>query len=117
MRHAARLAIADVAVAGAALGPTRGGQALDAPDSKLHLLASLSDLDLSLLIAAARMDMVAHTDTVNFAMAYDEYSRLFPRAGSACGRPARASWRWAAARACGAARRGRQLGAARHSNT
>ncbi|KAI1877407.1 hypothetical protein JX265_003415 [Neoarthrinium moseri] len=47
---------------------------LDAPDSKLHLLAALSDLDLALLIAAARLDIVAHTDTVNFAMAYDEYS-------------------------------------------
>lgn len=48
--------------------------ALDAPDSKLHLLDALSDLDLSLLIAAARLDIIAHTDTVNFAMAYDEYS-------------------------------------------
>lgn len=47
---------------------------LHGPDSKLHLLAALSDLDLSLLIAAARLDIVAHTDTVNFAMAYDEYS-------------------------------------------
>lgn len=47
---------------------------LDAPDSKLHLLSALSDLDLSLLIAAARLDIIAHTDTVNFAMAYDEYS-------------------------------------------
>ncbi|KAH6660436.1 origin recognition complex subunit 4 C-terminus-domain-containing protein [Truncatella angustata] len=48
--------------------------AVQPPDSKLHLLAALSDLDLSLLIAAARLDIVAHTDTVNFAMAYDEYS-------------------------------------------
>lgn len=47
---------------------------LEAPDSKLHILSALSDLDLSLLIAAARLDIVAHTDTVNFAMAYDEYS-------------------------------------------
>lgn len=47
---------------------------LEAPDSKLLLLAALSDLDLSLLIAAARLDIIAHTDTVNFAMAYDEYS-------------------------------------------
>ncbi|KAF3005463.1 hypothetical protein E8E14_007135 [Neopestalotiopsis sp. 37M] len=47
---------------------------LHTPDSKLHLLAALSDLDLSMLIAAARLDIVAHTDTVNFAMAYDEYS-------------------------------------------
>lgn len=49
------------------------------PDSKLHLLASLSDLDLSLLIAAARLDIVAHTDTVNFSMAYDEYTTLIGR--------------------------------------
>ncbi|PSR79308.1 origin recognition complex subunit 4 C-terminus-domain-containing protein [Coniella lustricola] len=51
----------------------------DPPDSKLHLLGSLSDLDLSLLIAAARLDIVAHTDTVNFAMAYDEYTTLIGR--------------------------------------
>lgn len=49
------------------------------PDSKLHLLESLSDLDLSLLISAARLDIVAHTDTVNFAMAYDEYTTLIGR--------------------------------------
>jgi len=53
--------------------------ALEAPDSKLHLLPSLSDLDLSLLIAAARLDIVAHTDMVNFAMAYDEYTSLMGR--------------------------------------
>ncbi|KAL2167398.1 hypothetical protein VTG60DRAFT_1348 [Thermothelomyces hinnuleus] len=52
---------------------------LEPPDSKLHLLGSLSDLDLSMLIAAARLDIVAHTDTVNFAMAYDEYTSLMGR--------------------------------------
>ena len=46
------------------------------PDSRMQLLSSLSDLELALLIAAARLDIVAHTDTVNFAMAYDEYSSL-----------------------------------------
>lgn len=51
----------------------------DPPDSKLHLLESLSDLDLSLLISAARLDIVAHTDTINFAMAYDEYTTLIGR--------------------------------------
>jgi origin recognition complex subunit 4 len=51
-----------------------GSMCLETPDSKLHLLAALSDVDLALLIAAARLDIVAHTDTVNFAMAYDEYS-------------------------------------------
>ncbi|KAI0166024.1 hypothetical protein GGR57DRAFT_488906 [Xylariaceae sp. FL1272] len=43
------------------------------PEPKLQLLAALSDLELALLISAARLDIVAHTDTVNFAMAYDEY--------------------------------------------
>ncbi|KAI1494343.1 origin recognition complex subunit 4 C-terminus-domain-containing protein [Biscogniauxia mediterranea] len=47
---------------------------LEPPETKMHLLASLSDLELALLISAARLDIVAHTDTVNFAMAYDEYS-------------------------------------------
>ncbi|EFY92652.1 origin recognition complex subunit Orc4, putative [Metarhizium acridum CQMa 102] len=46
------------------------------PDSRLQLLSTLSYLELGLLIAAARLDIVAHTDTVNFAMAYDEYSSL-----------------------------------------
>jgi origin recognition complex subunit 4 len=55
------------------------GPSVDPPDSKLYLLDSLSDLDLSLLIAAARLDIVAHTDTVNFAMAYDEYTTLIGR--------------------------------------
>lgn len=49
------------------------------PDSRLHLLSTLSELDLGLLIAAARLDIVADTDTVNFAMAYDEYSTLAGR--------------------------------------
>jgi origin recognition complex subunit 4 len=52
---------------------------LGPPDSKLHLLSSLSDLELSLLISAARLDITAHTDTVNFAMAYDEYVSLMGR--------------------------------------
>lgn len=52
---------------------------LTAPDSRLHLLSTLSDLDLGLLIAAARLDIIADTDTVNFAMAYDEYSALAGR--------------------------------------
>lgn len=55
------------------------GSSVDPPDSKLYLLESLSDLDLALLISAARLDIVAHTDTVNFAMAYDEYTTLIGR--------------------------------------
>ncbi|KAM6521310.1 origin recognition complex subunit 4 [Fusarium solani] len=51
-------------------------ESLTPPDNRLHLLSTLSELDLGLLIAAARLDIVAHTDTVNLAMAYDEYSSL-----------------------------------------
>lgn len=56
-----------------------GGASSEPPDSKLHVLEALSELDLSMLIAAARLDIVAHTDTVNFAMAYDEYTSLMSR--------------------------------------
>lgn len=61
--------------------PAAGGDltSLAPPDSRMDLLASLSELDLSLLIAAARLDIIAHTDTVNFAMAYDEYSGIVGR--------------------------------------
>jgi origin recognition complex subunit 4 len=50
-----------------------------APDSKLSLLSGLSDLELALLIAAARLDIILDTDTCNFSMAYDEYSNLTSR--------------------------------------
>ena len=53
--------------------------ALTPPDSKLSLLPSLSDLELSLLIAAARLDIILDTDMCNFAMAYDEYQQLASR--------------------------------------
>ena len=49
---------------------------LTAPDSKLHILQGLSELELALLIAAARLDIILDTDTCNFSMAYDEYSSL-----------------------------------------
>ncbi|KAG0649440.1 Origin recognition complex subunit 4 [Hyphodiscus hymeniophilus] len=49
------------------------------PDSKLHIIQGLSELELSLLIAAARLDIILDTDTCNFAMAYDEYSSLTSR--------------------------------------
>ncbi|KAE9363079.1 hypothetical protein N431DRAFT_490007 [Stipitochalara longipes BDJ] len=52
---------------------------LSAPDSKLELLRGLSELELALLIAAARLDIILDTDTCNFAMAYDEYSSLTSR--------------------------------------
>ncbi|KAI9774680.1 MAG: hypothetical protein M1840_002929 [Geoglossum simile] len=49
------------------------------PESKLHILDGLSDLELSLLIAAARLDIILDTDTCNFNMAYDEYTTLASR--------------------------------------
>lgn len=50
------------------------------PDSKLHLLRGLSDLELSLLISAARLDIVLDSDLCTFGMAYDEYVSLATRA-------------------------------------
>jgi origin recognition complex subunit 4 len=52
---------------------------LGPPDSKLQMLQGLSELELSLLIAAARLDIILDTDTCNFAMVYDEYSSLTSR--------------------------------------
>ncbi len=49
------------------------------PDSKLQTLQGLSELELAMLIAAARLDIILDTDTCNFAMAYDEYSSLTSR--------------------------------------
>ncbi|KAE8450499.1 hypothetical protein EG329_006229 [Mollisiaceae sp. DMI_Dod_QoI] len=49
------------------------------PDSKLQALQGLSELELAMLIAAARLDIILDTDTCNFAMAYDEYSSLTSR--------------------------------------
>ncbi|KZF25326.1 hypothetical protein L228DRAFT_280574 [Xylona heveae TC161] len=50
------------------------------PDSKLHLLPGLSDLALSMLIAAARLDVILDTDVCNFNMAYDQYCSLAAKA-------------------------------------
>ena len=53
--------------------------ALLPPDSKLHLLSSLSEMELFLLIAAARLEIILDTDTCNFNMAYDECCSLADR--------------------------------------
>lgn len=68
------LPLSSLAPGSLALGIPSGTFSLEPPDSNLHVLESLSDLDLAMLICAARLDIVAHTDTVNFAMAYDEYT-------------------------------------------
>ncbi|EMD64702.1 hypothetical protein COCSADRAFT_170544 [Bipolaris sorokiniana ND90Pr] len=60
--------------------PFQPGYLLSAPDSKLSLVPSLSTLALSLLIAAARLDIIHDSDTCNFNMAYDEYVTLASRA-------------------------------------
>ncbi|KAI4647565.1 uncharacterized protein J4E78_008880 [Alternaria triticimaculans] len=67
----------------ATLSPTTPFQpttTLSSPDSKLTLIPSLSQLSLSLLIAAARLDIIHDSDTCNFNMAYDEYVTLASRA-------------------------------------
>ncbi|KAL8652632.1 MAG: hypothetical protein Q9210_002575 [Variospora velana] len=66
-------------------------QLLLPPDSKLQHLPSLSDLELSLLIAGARLDIILDTDVCNFSMVYDEYAQLASRVkaqGSAAGQTA-----------------------------
>ncbi|KAL8904058.1 MAG: hypothetical protein Q9207_003519 [Kuettlingeria erythrocarpa] len=60
-------------------GSTFMEQSLLPSDSKLQLLSSLSDLELSLLIAAARLDVILDTDVCNFAMVYEEYVQLAGR--------------------------------------
>ncbi|KAH3915440.1 origin recognition complex subunit 4 [Parastagonospora nodorum] len=50
------------------------------PDSKLYLIPNLSTLALSLLISAARLDIIHDSDTCNFNMAYDEYVTLASKA-------------------------------------
>lgn len=49
------------------------------PDNKLALLPSLSTLALSLLIAAARLDIILSTDLCTFQMVYAEYISLASR--------------------------------------
>lgn len=56
-----------------------GEMLLTEPDSKLHILQGLSELELALLIAAARLEVILDTDTCNFAMAYEEYCSLTSR--------------------------------------
>ncbi|KAF4552903.1 Origin recognition complex subunit 4-like protein [Elsinoe fawcettii] len=53
---------------------------LDPPDSLLAVLPSLSTLQLSLLIAAARLVIIHDTDTIGFPLAYDEYKSLASKA-------------------------------------
>lgn len=54
---------------------------LQAPPSTLPLiLPGLSDLQLALLIAGARLDVIHSSDTVSFAMAYAEYIDLASKA-------------------------------------
>ncbi|KXS98957.1 hypothetical protein AC578_4987 [Pseudocercospora eumusae] len=53
---------------------------LQAPDSKLTLLSSLSTLQLALLICAARLTNIYNTEVISFALAYEEYKDLAGKA-------------------------------------
>ncbi|KAL8884059.1 MAG: hypothetical protein Q9215_007812 [Flavoplaca cf. flavocitrina] len=55
------------------------GSSMPLSDSKLQFLPSLSDLELSLLIAAARLDVILDTNLCNFKLVYDEYVQLASR--------------------------------------
>lgn len=61
------------------------------PDSRLHLLPSLSDTCLALLISAARFHIAYESEKINFNMAYHEYVELAGKvkaASSAAGQSA-----------------------------
>ena len=49
---------------------TSGYLFLSAPDSKLDLLRGRSEVELALLIAAARLDIVLDANTCDFEIAY-----------------------------------------------
>ena len=49
---------------------------LSPPDSVLALLPTLSTLELSLLIAACRLDIILSTEICSFDMAYEELTKL-----------------------------------------
>lgn len=53
---------------------------LSPPDSKLTMLATLSTLQLALLICAARQTTIHSTETVSFNLAYEEYKLLASKA-------------------------------------
>ena len=53
---------------------------LTPPDAKLASLASLSSLQLALLISAARLTIIHDTDIVSFALCYAEYVSLASKA-------------------------------------
>ncbi|KAI5239918.1 hypothetical protein E4T43_06409 [Aureobasidium subglaciale] len=53
---------------------------LQPPDSKLSALASLSQLQLALLISAARLTIIHDTENVTFALCYAEYVSLASKA-------------------------------------
>lgn len=62
------------------LSDTTSLSLLTPPDSKLAALASLSTLQLALLISAARLTIIHDTDTVTFALAHAEYVSLASKA-------------------------------------
>ncbi|KAL8668995.1 MAG: hypothetical protein Q9168_006401 [Polycauliona sp. 1 TL-2023] len=60
-------------------GESMLNSSLPHPDSKLQVLPSLSDLELALLISAARLDVILDTNMCDFKMVYDEYVQLASR--------------------------------------
>nr|POE54426.1 origin recognition complex subunit 4 [Quercus suber] len=50
------------------------------PDSKLNLLSSLSTLQLALLICACRLNAIHGTETITFALTYEEYRSIASKA-------------------------------------
>lgn len=70
------LPIATMSTTSIPTAPSFISHPLQPPDSKLVLLSSLSTLELSLLIAAARLDIILDTDVCTFGTVYEEYVAL-----------------------------------------
>lgn len=69
-----------LAIDGEQSSPQNFNTTLLAPDSKLTLLPQLPSLALTLLICAARLDLILSAEVCNFSMAYEEYTSLIARA-------------------------------------
>jgi origin recognition complex subunit 4 len=53
---------------------------MQGPDSKISLLPSFGTLPLALLICAARLTNIYNTETISFALSYEEYKTLASKA-------------------------------------
>ncbi|KAA8893428.1 origin recognition complex subunit 4 C-terminus-domain-containing protein [Sphaerosporella brunnea] len=74
--NAAILALSSITTSSPFPAATAYVRALAPPASNLELLPSLSDIQIALIICAARLEVLRDTETVNFEMVWHEYEEL-----------------------------------------